>query len=281
MTAQNLLNTKSELISAFVQKEIAEAASLMPFVEDFSALAVKGFDTVSIPKLSSFTVQNRAFGAAVTENASLIDSKDSIPLDQNTIVLFGYDAADAMQSSIDYLLAASGRAASAQGRAVNQRIVLEWLTKAGHNVNGGTPADITANDILDMREFLISNYADMTTVTLKIAADQEKAMLKLPEFSRYDYRGNAPLVNGMIGTAYGVPVVINQELGAQQAILSAKAGCGIAFQRMLKFAEQDELDYGSDGKKVVVDATWGVGGMQLGEGTAGAGLGPLIAKLKD
>ena len=60
-----------------------------------------------------------------------------------------------------------------------------------------------------------------------------------------------------------------------------KTGSGIAFQRLAKVAEDEALEYGTDGMKVAVDQTYGVGGLQLGEGNAAVGKSPLIAKLRD
>lgn len=283
MAANNLVNTKADLIASLVQRELLESATLATFVTDLSGLAVKGAKSISIPKLSSFTVQNRAFGAAATPNAALTDAVDVINLDKNKIVLFGYDAHDEMQSSINYMIEAISRAARAHGRQVNTDILSTWDTVAGLNVNGATPADITVADILDMREFLLENFADMSRAALVISADQEKAMLKIAEFSRYDYRGvgPTPIVNGTIGSVYGVPVVINQQVGAQQAYMVAPEGSAIAFQKAPAVAEQVELTYGSEGRLVVVDQLYGVGGLQLSEGTAALGKSPMIAKLAD
>lgn len=282
MAANVLTNTKADLIAALVQRELLERASLVPFVTNYSALAVKGAKSVSIPKLSSFTVQSRAFGAAATENAALTDSVDVINLNQNNIVLFGYDSHDEQQSSIDYMTAAIQRASAAHGREINSDILATWTATAGLDVNAGAPADITIADILDMREFLIGNYADMTKSYLVIAADQEKAMLKLPEFSRYDYRGgnSSPIVNGQIGFVYGVPVVINQQVASQQAFMVNMEGSGIAFQKAPMVAEDTALQYGTGGKQVAVDVLYGVGGLQLGQSGVGPTLSPLIAKLK-
>lgn len=281
--AANALTTKAELIAALVQRELKEKASLTPFLTDLSSLAVKGFNQISLPKLSSFTVQDRAFGAAASENAALTDSKDTINLDKNKIILFGYDSHDEVQSSINYMTAAITRASAAHGRQINTDILTSWASVAGLNLNGAAPADITIDDILDMREFLISNFADMTKSYLVIAADQEKAMLKLPEFSRYDYRGGnaSPIVNGQIGFVYGVPVVINQQVAAQQAFMVNVEGSGFAFQKAPMVAEDVALQYGTGGKQVAVDCLYGVGGLQLGEGSAAVGKSPLIAKLKD
>jgi|JI10StandDraft_1071094.scaffolds.fasta_scaffold185523_4 hypothetical protein len=281
MAANNLVNTKQDLIAALVQKELLEKASLVPFLSNFSSLAGKGAKSISLPKLSSFTVQNRTFGATVTENAALTDDVDTINLDKNKIVLFGYDSHDEMQSTIDYMANAITRASSAHGRNINTDIIAMWESVAGLNINGAVPADITVDDILDMREFLIKNFADMTKTYLVIAADQEKAMLKIPEFSRYDYRGNSTIINGQIGSVYGVPVVINQQVGAQQAYMVNPEGAGFAFQKAPAVAEQSWLAYGTGGKQVAVDVLYGLGGLQLGEGTAAAGKSPMIAMLKD
>lgn len=281
MAANNLVNTKQDLIAALVQKELLEKASLVPFLSNFSSLAGKGAKSISLPKLSSFTVQNRTFGATVTENAALTDDVDTINLDKNKIVLFGYDSHDEMQSTIDYMANAITRASSAHGRNINTDIIAMWESVAGLNINGAVPADITVDDILDMREFLIKNFADMTKTYLVIAADQEKAMLKIPEFSRYDYRGNSTIINGQIGSVYGVPVVINQQVGAQQAYMVNPEGAGFAFQKAPAVAEQSWLAYGTGGKQVAVDVLYGLGGLQLGEGTAAVGKSPMIAMLKD
>jgi hypothetical protein len=283
MPANNLVNTKQDIIGALVQRELLESASLVPFLTNLSGLAGKGAKSISIPKLSSFTVQNRAFGAAATKNAALTDSVDEILLDKNKIVLFGFDQHDEMQSTINYLTAAIQRAARAHGRQVNEDIIDMWEDVAGLSVNGASPDDITANDILEMREFLMSNFADMSSARLVIAADQEKEMLKLAEFSRYEYRGvgPAPVITGQIGSVYGVPVVINQQVGAQQAFMVAPEGAGIAFQMAPRVSQQDDLTFGTGGKLVAIDQLYGVGGLQIGEGSAAATKSPLIAMLRD
>jgi hypothetical protein len=281
MPANNLVNTKQDLIISLVQRELLESATLVSCLSSFQA--GKGMKQIEVPKMSSFTVQDRAFGAAATKNAALTATTDVIALDKNKIVLFGYDEHADEQSVVDYLTAAISRAARAHGRQVNSDIIDLWDDVAGLNVNEATAADITVGDILDMREFLIENFADMNTAKLVIAADQEKAMLSLPEFSRYDYRGvgPAPVISGMIGSVYGVPVLINQQVGAQQAYMVAPEGSGIAFQMAPRVAAEQDLTFGTGGQLVAVDQLYGVGGLLLGEGSAAANKSPLIAKLKD
>jgi len=280
MAAQNLTATKGELISSFVQKELLDSMALAPFCEDLSSMAIKGYDTVKVPKLSSFTVQDRAFGATASDNAPLTDSVDTIALNQNKICKWNFDAADAMQSSTDFQVKSAERAATAHGREMNKQIIAMWKAAAGLSVNAGVSADITIAAILDMREFIIVNEGDLNNTVLVIAPDQEKVMLKLPEFSRYDYNGqtNNPLVNGVIGRVYGVNVVVSNEgtFGTQQAYMVEKSGSAIAIQRAAKYGEQPNIDYGVDGVKAAIDMTFGMGPLQ-----ATAGVTNLIAKLQD
>jgi len=283
MAANVLTAAKQDLIGALVQRELLESASLINLCTDYSNLAVKGSKSVSIPKLSSFTVGDRAFGAQGTESAALTVGVDTINLDKNKYLLFGYDSADSMQATIEYKMMAIQRAAAAHGRQINSDIITEIEAVAGLSVNAAVPADITIDDILDMREFLIENFANMASAKFVIAADQEKVLLGLPEFSRYDYRGNgpSPIVNGAIGSVYGVPVVINQQLKAQQAFMVAPEGMGFAFQRAPAVGEDTDLRYGVSGMQVAVDCTYGLNGLQVGEGTAAAGKSPLVAILTD
>ena len=281
-TANALSATKMDLIAALVQRELKETASLTNFLTDYSNLAGKGVKQIEIPKLSSFEVRDRNFGALSNIESPLTDGTDVIALNKNKIVTFAYDSADESQSTIDYLMEATRRAASAHGRQVNSDIVDLWDAVAGFEARE-TVGDIAINDILDMREFLMENHADMNRAALIIAADQEKAMLKLAEFSRYEYRGNgtAPVVTGQIGFVYGVPVIINQQIPKSQAFMVEVSGSGIAFQRNPSVAEQQEVRYGSGGRIVTVDQLYGLGGLQLGEASADSGKSPLVAKLND
>ncbi len=278
MAANNLANTKAEIFASVVQRELTERATLVPLITDYSALAGKGMSTLSIPKLDQFTVQQRAFGTAASENAPLTDSADQLVLNKNRIVRFGVDKKDEIQSSIDYVINGLQRAATAHGRDVNNEIISALETSAGLNLaNAGA---ITVDNILDMREFVLSNNGDMDQMALVIAYDQEKEMLKLPEFSRYEYRGigREPVFSGMIGAVYGVNVILNTQLKAGQAIMVEKSGCGIAFQEGAQVDSNKNLAYGSGGVEYVVDQLFAVGGLQLGEKGLLATESPLIAK---
>ncbi len=277
---QTLPNTQNELIIALVQKELADNTIFAADVEDVSRFAVKGVKQIDVPKLSAFTAANRTLGAKI-DAVALTDAIDSIALDQNPTVKWIEDHAAIYQSTIDFRIEAALRAASAQARFLDVNILAGLISVAALSVNAATPADITKDDILDMREYLMNSNADMAKVTLAIGTDQEKAMLKIDAFTRADIYGSSNIPDGVIGKVYGIPVKISNAVASQQATMFEKSGFAYGFGRTSKLQEQSAIDYGTDAKLVVVDAQFGSGGLQLGVGTAAAGKSPLVTKLFD
>lgn len=280
MAVQVLTNTKNELIISLVQRELAASAKLLPFVTDYSVFATKGQKIVSVPRLSSFTVANRAFGAAGVDS-TLTDAKDSIALDQNAYVSWTEDHADFIQSSIEFRTHAAERAASAHGRDVDAQLIAGLIAAAFTNINGAVPTDITKADYLALREGVLSENGKIEDMVYVIGVDQEAVTLGISDFVDADKYGSSNIPNGVIGRLYGIEVVVSNLMPAQQALCFDKAGYGAAFQRALAMAEQDDISVGTQGKKVAMDMLWGHNLLQDGEGGASATESPLIAKLAD
>lgn len=279
--AQLLPNTKQEIITSLVQRELKAQAKLLPFISDFSGFAGKGSKSVSIPRLTSFVAADRAFGAQHDATA-LTDAVDTIALDKNKIVRWLEDSRDNFQSTIEYRMEASKRAASAHARVVDEDIVLA-LVAGSHSFENGTgvSAPITKSDVLSMRAKLLKQNAEIERMSLVISVDNEAAMLAIDEFVRADAYGNSNIPSGMIGTVYGVKVIVsnNSQLGATQAIMMDKEGFGIAFQADVQMSEQSENSYGALSKAVAVDQLYGLDILQSGvNGVTGS---PLIVKLNE
>ena len=272
--------TKNDLIISMVQKELAFKAKLLPFVSDFSAFAAKGMKTIQVPRLSSFTASNRAFGVAGDATA-LSDSIDEIALDQNAYVAYVIDESDVIQSSIDWRIASAERAAASHARKIDLLVLSTLNTVASLNINAGVPADITVDDILAMREHIQSNEGELENTVLVIGPLQEKAMLLLPEFSRQDYYGNSNIPTGMIGRVYGVPVCVHTGVAGKQCYMFEKSGLGFAFQKGIEMSEQPANEFGANSVRTAIDALYGIGGLQLGEKAVLATESPLVAKLEN
>ena len=266
--------TKQDVIAAIVQKELKFAAKLVPFVTDLSVYAGKGAKSVKVPKLTSFTVVDRASGAAGDATA-LTSSVDTIDLDQNAYVAWIVDSMDEVQTMIDAQIENARRAASAHGRYVDTAIITKAEAVA---VATTTAGNISRNIVLEMREAILKRDGDLGMCLFAISPAQETAMLKVDEFTRADIYGSAVVPNGVIGRVYGIPVIVHNGLADAQFFLWEKSGLDIAFQRAQNMSSQPANEYGTSAQRVAMDQLFGVGGLHIAEHGVAAGLSALVVK---
>lgn len=270
MSAINPSNaTKNDLIVAMVQKELKFSAMLAGLVTDVSAFAVKGAKSIEFPKLSSFTVSNRAFGVAGSESV-VADTTDALPLDKNAYLSYIIDTKSAIQSSINWEMETAKRGASAHGRYVDEKII-EVLNLVGTPV--GIAGDITKAIVLEMRKKLKKANADMNQVALVVSADQESKLLNIDEFTKADMFGSPVLITGMIGRVFGIPVIVHNGLADGEFFMFEKTGVALGFQSAPAYGEAPAIEYGVGSVKRAIDQLFGVAGLQLT-----GGLSPLVIK---
>jgi N4-gp56 family major capsid protein len=267
--------TKQEVIAAVALKELKFAASLLSYVTDVSQFAVKGASSISFPKLTSFTVQKRATGVKGDIQA-LSATKDTLALDERAYIAWLVDTNDAIQTTLDWELESVRRAAAAHGRQVDLDIIVELKAVAGLTLAAG---NVTRDKILDAREFLKKNDANMNAVVLAVSPNQESEMLKLSEFSAADVYGQAVIPSGVIGRVYGVPVLVHNGLADGEILMWEKEGCAIGFQRQPAIDEQKEIGYGTGALLKAMDQLYGIQGLQLGEKGLLASQSPLVVKM--
>lgn len=278
--------TKQDLIGEMVQRELKASMRIMPFLTDVSMFAVKGAQSISFPKLGSFTASDRASGQRGTVS-TLASAVDKLDLDKRKYISWIVDPNDEIQSTIDFQAAAAGRAARAHGYQVEQDCLTELETAASLNILGAAPAAISQDNILAMRQWLLENEANMNNLVLYASPDQETSLLKISDFVRSDtYGGNVSgLASGVIGRVYGVPVVISNVVKAQQAFMFDKDGLALGFQRRPAFDEQKEIEFGVGALLQATEQMYGVKAMQIDssveKNTIPAGTSPLITKLID
>ena len=280
---QVLPNTKQDVITSLVQRELKAQAKLLPFISDFSSFAGKGAKSVAVPRLTSFTAALRTFGAAHDATA-LTDAKDVIDLNKNRIVAWLEDHRDNYQSTIEYRMEASRRASTAHARALDEDIATGLIGGAFSFQNAtASSALIDKSDILAMRAKLLKENAEISRMTLVISVDNEEAMLGIAEFVRADAYGSSNIREGVIGRVFGVDVVVSNvsTLGATQAVMFDSEGFAVAFQEGVQMSEQSANEYGAMSKRVAVDQLYGLDILQDNVGSAGAGESPLIVKLNE
>jgi hypothetical protein len=272
--------TKQALIAALVQKELAFKAKLTPFFTDLSVLANPGSLSIAVPKLSSFTVVDRAEGA-YGDASQLTSSNDVLTLDQNLYVSWIIDSMTALQSNIPAELEFARRAAAAQSRKVDELIIAEMRTACSSFLNVGTDADVTYANILAMVKYLEEKDAAMEDTVFIVSPQQKAAIFGLAEFKNQYQFGQATLPSGVIGTILGSPVVMHNGLAGKELFMAEKSAVAYAFQKNASYGEQAEIGYGVGAKKAAIDMICGFKGMQLGQKGVAAGKSPLIVGLND
>lgn len=268
--------TKQDIVAAVVQRELAFAAKLMPFVTDVSVFAGKGAKTISFPKLSSFTVTNRASGVA-GDASVLTATVDTLSLNFNAYVAWIIDSMDETQSTIEAQVSFAQRGASSLGRYVDTQILAVASADAGLDVGA---APITRDLILDMREYVLgTGQANMDQLVLVVGVDQEKEMLKISEFTQAQIYGGAVIPSGVIGKVYGIPVLVHSGVAAGSAFMWEKGGIALGFQKSPAMSTQPANEYGTNAMRVAMDQLFGVDSLQQAVNGAAAGKSPLIAKM--
>ena len=272
-----LTATKNDLIIALVQRELKFAAKLMPYTTDYSAYVGKGMKSVKVPKLTSFTAVNRTT-ATPGDATALTTSTDTIDLDQRVFVSWLVDSSDEIQSSIDVQMENAKRAATAHARYIDTYLIS--ILEASAGFDQGAATTITRDIILDMREYLLATgFALRENLVLAVPPAQEKAMLKIDEFTRGDAYGSSNIPSGIIGQVFGVPVLVHAGLSSTVAYMWDKNAIGVAFQKQPKLQSQPEIQYGTDSERVVMDQLFGAEALQQGEGGTTPPATPLIAKM--
>lgn len=277
---QTLPNTKNDLIVAAVQKNLIEKAVLASTVRDVSAFAIKGAKSFAVPKLSNFTVTNRAFGAAADAQA-LVDSTDLINLNFNAYIAWLYDSRDVYQSTLEYKTEAAMRSSDQHAKYVDQQILVTLDAVAGHTASVATFTTVR-EQVLELRRLVLQSGGDISKMTVAISLDKEAEMLKEADFIRADFYGTANVRTGQIGQIYGMPVVISRLItgtGAGSMFVHDRDGVGLAFQGGVEMSDQSANEYGANSRRIAMDQVFGLGGLELGEQGVGATVSPLVGKL--
>lgn len=272
-----LAPTKMDLIVAAAQRELKAQAQLAGFFSDKSQFAVKGSKSVSFPKLSSFTAQDRASGVAGATQV-VTATADKLDLNKNKQVLWVIDPSDEVQSTLNWELETVRLAASAHGRQFDRDLADAALAVRTEVTATG---DITRDSVLEMIEYLSKNFAIKSQIALFISPKQKTAMLKIAEFTQAQIYGNAVIPSGTIGSVYGVPVVEAPILADAEFFMADKDGVAFALQKLPAYDEQKAVEYGAGAMKRTLDQLYGVKGLQIAQGTAAAGKSALVIGYND
>lgn len=257
-----LVATKQELITEIAQRALISQSVMIPTISDFSSRAVKGASQVSIPKYSSlFQVENRA-SATAGANQNPGFAKDTIDLNIRAHIQWLIDSDDEIESTLDVQREYIQHAAAEHARDFDARCFTA-MEAAGIDI---TPTGAPTQDIvLLMRQILLKNKARGQELFYVVSPEDEAAVLKIDPFVSADKYGGAarPLVTGVLGTIYGVQVLMSPELAGGQYFMYAQSGFGYAFQRGATFDEDKRPEFGVNAMLQVLAQKYGQTALQV------------------
>jgi hypothetical protein len=256
----NLVATKNDLIISLVQRELISRAVVMPSIADLSAFAGKGAKSFAVPRAGSFSVEDRASGAAAAQVAVTF-ATDTITVNQMSTVSWVVDPQDEIESSIDVQSDLAMRAAKAQAKNFDTLVIAGVEASATATTTAGA---ISKAIVLEMRKTLLAAEADPAQLTLLVGPDSEATLLGIAEFVEADRYGSAIIPNGVLGRLYGVQVVLSTQLAANTFYMYDRDGYGFGIQRALNMGERAAPEYGSTAVLKTLDIKWGHGELQAG-----------------
>lgn len=256
----DLTATKNQLIVALVQRELIAKAVVMPSILDASVYAVKGTKSISVPRAGSFSVEDRATTVQATL-ANVTYAVDTIVLDQMSTVSWLVDPQDEVESQVDVQADLAARAAKAHSKNFDTLVIAGLEADSTATTTAGA---ISKAIFLEMRQALLAAEADPGQLTFLCGPDSEAVLLGIAEFVEADKYGSAVIPNGVLGTLYGVKVVLSTLVAANRFYMYDKDGYGFAIQQQLSMGERPAPEYGSSAMLKVLDMKWGHDKLQNG-----------------
>lgn len=234
------------MVETMAQKYLIQESKMMGLISNYSSLAVKGASSIKLPKAGGFTVGDKAENTAASAQTSAF-SVDTLSLDQHRVVQFLLeDIADVqtnVQAAQEYILRASKDLALDIDNKIIAQLRLASASAPDHLIKftDTTNEDIELADIVAARKLLFLQNLDPREVFMLIGPDQEANMLKISDFiDASKYGSNSPIVNGEIGSVFGMKVVLHTSV-SQEAIFFHPTACAFALQQEIRLQKMYDL----------------------------------------
>jgi hypothetical protein len=247
--------TKQEVIAEKAQRALIAESAFLATVRDVSNRAKKGAESISFPKRSgAFTVEDRASGVAGSDQVRGF-TKDTLTLSKRAHIQWVVDVNDEIESTLDVQNENISEASAEHAIDVDRLLIAEFEL-AGYETT--TAGDITQDVVLEMRQTLLKNKAKKNDLYLAVSPKQEAKLLAIEPFVSAEKYGSAIVPNGVLGTLYGVKVIMSPELADDQYFMYESGAMSIGFQRKPSFDEQKAIEFGAGAMKQVLDQKYGV-----------------------
>lgn len=235
-----------ERISAEIQMQLIEMSKLVPTVANYSQYAMKGNDTVKIPRAGDFTVDDKVENTAVTPQV-LTYATDDLLLDKSKVIQVLLEDDAELEALPDIVSDIIGRMARQLALQVDTDIVAQLeLTSAAapdHRIAYANATDLGKADILEARRLLHEQNVPFNECYIGVSPASEKALLAISDFVHADTYGSAAgIQNGELGRLYGGTVIMSNEFDDAKTMVWHPSHVGFALHKSPNFETDRQLD---------------------------------------
>lgn len=251
--------TSMDVIASIVQETLKQESKLLPLISDYSAFAMKGAQSVKVPRRTQFTAADKAENTALTAQ-ELTFAVDTISLAKNKAIYAALERVAEIQATPnvegEIIMEMAKELALQVDKDIFTEIALASAAAPDHRV-AFVGSDVAQVDLLQARYLLNAQNVPMDNRFLGIAPDQEKALLSIADFVRADAYGSAGgLINGEIGRIYGMTVVMSNVFTAARAYVWHKSAVGFAQQMTPEYST--DVDLKNTAKEYLLQHVYGV-----------------------
>lgn len=244
----NVVSNES-IIGELVQRQLIAQGKLLPTVFNVSSYAVDGESAIQFPKAGDFSVTKKTSGVPVASQ-SLTYTLDKLDLDQQAVVRWGVEWKAKMQSEVDVLNDAIGRASRAHAKQVDLDIVAELYAtsnEGGAALTAQADGSFTRENITSMIEYLDTRDVPEDQRALAIHSSEKKKIMDIADFVNANKLGSDRIVSrGQIGELFGIPVIVSNNVTTKIPVMYHMESLAIGFQAAPSFDFDKDLDNLSD-----------------------------------
>lgn len=227
-----------KIVSSIVQETLIQSSVVIPLVWNFTSQVRPGMDRIDIARFDQPTVETVTEGTALTEFDSTIVT-DMLNLNINEAIHWAITDRSNVQNKVDVIAQVTRDAARSMAAKVDDAIITQLIAASAaapdHTVQYANTTTIQETDILEARRLLNVANVPQSERFILINPSQEKALLLLDSFVRADSYGRIPtaLMNGELGTLYGMPVFMSTS-----SVLSTNSASVIFWRQAVAYATQ-------------------------------------------
>lgn len=240
ITIDETTNVGMDRIIPVIQDILASEAVLVNTVSDYSSFAQKGDKSVSVPRSTRYTPEDKVKGTAL-ESQAIVFAVDEISLSLYKAALTRLEDRASMQAVPnvearileDMLLGMVEQLES----DIAGKLYTVSTSAPDHDIPLADGYGLTEADFIEAKRLLDVSKVKKANRTCALHPNEVADALKIENFIQQDRRmaNDAALTNGLLGKAYGFDIVESPELTAGQVVMYHQSHVGWALQQGWKF----------------------------------------------